>query len=56
MIYHALESWDHLPERIKKVVKEKFPLYQTAPGEVDPNRPNATSWTYYAEEMKKRQK
>jgi len=60
MIYHArskrLESWDQLPERIKKAVKEEFPIYQTAPREVDPSRPNATSWTYYAEEMKKRQR
>ncbi len=59
MIYHArskrLESWDQLPERIKKTVKEKFPIYQTAPGEVNPSRRNVTSWTYYAEEMKKRQ-
>ncbi|MCI0391940.1 MAG: DUF1838 domain-containing protein [Acidobacteria bacterium] len=59
MIYHArskrLESWDHLPERIKKTVKQKYPTYQTAPGEVDPRRPNVTSWTYYAEEMKRRQ-
>ncbi|HKQ76656.1 MAG TPA: DUF1838 family protein [Blastocatellia bacterium] len=59
MIYHArsklLESWDQLPERIKKTVKEKFPVYQTAPGEVDPRRPNVTSWTYYAEEMMRRQ-
>jgi hypothetical protein len=60
LVYHArskrMESWEQLPERIKKVVKEKFPLYQTAPAEVDPLRPNATSWTTYAEEMKKRQK
>jgi hypothetical protein len=59
MIYHArskrLESWDQLPEHIKKAVKEKFPIYQTAPGEVDPRRPNVTSWTYYADEMKRRQ-
>ena len=58
MIYHArsklLESWDQLPERIKKTVKEKFPVYQTAPGEVDPHRPNVTSWTYHADEMKRR--
>jgi Protein of unknown function (DUF1838) len=59
MIYHArskrMESWDQLPERIKKTVKEKFPVYQTAPAEVDPNRPNVTSWTHYADEMKRRQ-
>ncbi|MGH9855907.1 MAG: DUF1838 family protein [Blastocatellia bacterium] len=59
MIYHArskrLESWDRLPERIRKVVKEKFPVYQTAPSEVVPQRPNVTSWTYYADEMKRRQ-
>jgi len=58
MIYHArsklLESWDQLPERIKKTVKDKFPVYQTAPREVDPHRPNVTSWTYYADEMKRR--
>jgi hypothetical protein len=46
MIYNARskrpESWDQLPERIKKVVKKKFLLYQTAPGEVDPKRLNAT--------------
>ncbi len=59
LMYHArskrLNSWDQLPERIKKTVKEKFPVFQTAPNEIDPKRPNATSWTYYAEEMKKRQ-
>jgi len=59
MIYHArskrLESWDQLPERIKKMVKEKYPVYQTAPGEVNLHRPNVTSWTYYADEMKRRQ-
>jgi hypothetical protein len=59
MIYHArckrMESWDQLPESIKKKVKERFPIYQTAPAEVDPNRPNVTSWTHYADEMKRRQ-
>jgi hypothetical protein len=46
MIYHACskrpESWDQLPKRIKKVVKKKFLHYQSAPGEVDPKRLNAT--------------
>jgi hypothetical protein len=36
------------------VVKEKYPIYLTAPDRVDPARPNVTSWTYYMEEMKKR--
>jgi hypothetical protein len=60
MIYNARskrpESWGQLPKRTKKVVKKKFLLYQTAPGEVDPKRLNATYCTYYAEEMKRRQR
>lgn len=59
MIYRArskrMDSWEQLPDRVKKVVQEKFPVFQTAPAEVDPKRPNVTSWSYYAEEMKKRQ-
>ncbi len=58
LVYHArsklLDSWNQLPERIKKTVKEKYPIYQTAPSEVNPVRPNVTSWTYYADEMKRR--
>lgn len=60
ILYHArskrMASWDQLPDRIKTVVKEKFSIFQTAPAEVDPRRPNVTSFTYYAEEMKRRQK
>jgi hypothetical protein len=58
MVYHArsdrLASWDQLPAHIRQVVKEKYPIYLTAPDRVDPTRPNVTSWTYYMEEMKKR--
>ncbi len=58
MIYHArsrrFTSWNALPDRIKRLVKEKYPLYMKAPDKVDPHRPNATSWTVYMEEMKKR--
>jgi hypothetical protein len=50
------EDWNLLPEKIKTAVKTKFPLYQHAPDAVDPTQPNATSWTVYYNEMKKREK
>ena len=60
MIFHArsqrLESFELLPERIKKEVREKYPTYLTAPTTVDPTKLNETSWTFYEKEMKKRQK
>jgi Protein of unknown function (DUF1838) len=60
MVYHArsrrYESWDRLPERIQRVVLEKFPIYRHAPDTVDPAKPNETSWTYYNRMMKERQK
>lgn len=60
MIFHArsqrLESFEQLPDRIKKEIREKYPVYATAPTEVDPTKPNETSWTFYEKEMKKRQK
>ena len=60
MIFHArsqrLESFDELPGRIKREVREKYPVYLTAPEKVDPNAPNETSWTFYEKEMKKREK
>ncbi len=60
MIFHArsqrLESFDFLPERIKKEIREKYPTYMTAPTTVDPTKLNETSWTFYEKEMKKRQK
>ncbi len=58
MIFHArsqrLASWDDLPERIKKEVREKYPVYMTAPTTVDAAKPNETSWTFYNKEMEKR--
>ena len=60
IIVHArswrMESWDLLPERIKKEVREKYPKYMTAPDKVDPNQRNETSWTFYNKEMEKRKK
>jgi len=60
IIIHArsvkMENWSELPERLKKEVREKYPLYMTAPETVDPTKPNETSWTFYNREMKKRQK
>ena len=60
MIFHArsqrFENFDELPERIKKEVREKYPLYMTAPEKVDPTQPNETSWTFYEKELKKREK
>ncbi|MBK8148000.1 MAG: DUF1838 family protein [Acidobacteria bacterium] len=51
IIVHArsyrMETFDLLPERIKKLVKEKYPSYMTAPATVDPAKPNETSWTFY---------
>lgn len=60
MIFHArsqrLETFEQLPEKIKKEVREKYPVYMTAPATVDPTKPNETSWTFYEKEMKKRRK
>lgn len=59
LIFHArserLNSWDDLPEAIKKEVREKYPKYMSAPDKVDPTQPNETSWTFYMKEMQKRQ-
>lgn len=60
IIVHArswrMENWELLPERIKKEVRDKYPLYMTAPSTVDPSKPNETSWTFYNREMEKRKK
>ena len=60
MIFHArsqrLESFNDLPERIKKEVREKYPVYTTAPERVDPGVPNETSWTFYNRVMEERRK
>ena len=60
MIFHArsvrYNSFEELPERIKKEVRGKYPAYMTAPVKVDPGTPNETSWTFYMKEMKKREK
>jgi hypothetical protein len=60
IIVHArswrMEDWNLLPERIKKEVKEKYPIYMTAPATVDPAKPNETSWTFYNRIMAERQK
>lgn len=59
MVIHArsvrYESWQSLPEKIKNTVHRKYPLYESAPDKVDPNKPNETSWTVYYDEMRKRQ-
>ncbi|MBX7219293.1 MAG: DUF1838 domain-containing protein [Blastocatellia bacterium] len=59
LVYHCLskryESFDALPEKIRKMTQEKYPAYLTAPDKVDPAKPNATSWSVYLEEMKQRQ-
>ena len=59
MVIHArsvrLESWLFLPEKIRKIVRDKYPLYENAPDTVDPNKRNDTSWVVYYNEMKKRQ-
>ncbi|MBX7170437.1 MAG: DUF1838 domain-containing protein [Pyrinomonadaceae bacterium] len=60
IIVHArswrMEKWDLLPERIKNLVKTKYPTYMTAPDKVDPAKPNETSWTFYNRVMAERQK
>jgi hypothetical protein len=60
IIVHArswrMENWDLLPERIKKEVREKYPVYMSAPATVDPAKPNETSWTYYNRIMAERAK
>ena len=46
MVYHArsrrFETWEKLPENIKKAVLDKFPLYRHAPDNVDVTKPNET--------------
>lgn len=58
MVIHArsvrMESFLFLPDKLKKVIREKYPIYQSAPDKVDPNRPNDTSWTVYYNEMRRR--
>jgi hypothetical protein len=58
LVYHGrserFESFDQLPERVRKLTKEKYPKYLTAPAAVDPAVPNETSWTFYNREMAKR--
>ncbi|HNU09101.1 MAG TPA: DUF1838 family protein [Pyrinomonadaceae bacterium] len=58
IIIHArsyrMESWELLPERIKKIVRDKYPSYMTAPATVDPAKPNETSWTFYNRVMAER--
>lgn len=58
MVFHArsvrMESWLFLPDKLKNVIREGYPLYMTAPETVDPNKPNATSWTVYYDTMRKR--
>jgi hypothetical protein len=60
MVYHArsrrFEKWEMLPERTRKAVMDKFPLYRHAPDKVDVNQVNETSWTYYNRIMQERQK
>lgn len=60
IIVHArswrMEKWDFLPERIKNLVKTKYPVYITAPDKVDPAKPNETSWTFYNRVLAERQK
>lgn len=59
MVIHArsvrYESWLFLPDKLKNVIREKYPVYQSAPEQVDPNRSNDTSWTVYYNEMRRRQ-
>lgn len=60
IIVHArswrMESWDLLPERIKKEVSEKYSSYMKAPETVDPTKPNETSWTFYNRAIKERKR
>lgn len=60
LVYHAqsklLPSWEELPPWMKDLVRERYPLYMSAPERVDPARPNATSWNVYRAEMEKRRK
>ncbi|MBS1797725.1 MAG: DUF1838 family protein [Acidobacteria bacterium] len=60
IIVHArswrMEDWNLLPERIKTLVKNKYPTYMSAPATVDPAKPNETSWTFYNRVMAERSK
>ena len=41
-----LESYNDLPETIKKEIKENYPIYNNPPP-TDDDRKNETSWTYF---------
>ena len=48
-----LDSYDDLPEPIKKEIKEKYPIYNSAPP-TDDDRKNETSWTYFKKVLSKK--
>lgn len=45
-----VDSWDELPDVMKRYVAEKEPTY-TAPPPGDDDRPNETSWTYFKKKI-----
>lgn len=59
LVYHGrsrrLAAWDQLPEQVRTLVEERYPVYRHAPDSVDPTAHNETSWTFYMKEMKRRQ-
>lgn len=45
-----VDSWDDLPDVMKRYIDEKEPTY-TAPPPGDDDRPNETSWTYFKKKI-----
>jgi len=45
-----LDSWDALPDFMKKEVAANYPAY-TSPPPADDQRPNETSWTYFKKKV-----
>ena len=48
-----LDSYEDLPDPIKKEIKEKYPIYNSAPP-TDDDRKNETSWTYFKKVLSKK--
>jgi hypothetical protein len=45
-----LDSWDDLPELMKKEIRANYPTYDQPPP-LDDDRPNVTSWSYFKQAL-----
>jgi Protein of unknown function (DUF1838) len=50
-----IQSYDQLSEVTRKEIEANYPIYKTPP-DLDDNRPNETSWTYFKKVMDTRKK